>query len=200
LVEEKVVTSTGTEERILSNALRHFCDFGYNGTSVREITAASEVTKPTLYYYFKNKEELFARLANICFDQVLNALSKAAEREETFEGAVRAMFQTYEDVFVQNPGALRFIYSITVSPQRGTPDVGVKTFIKKVDTYIHQIVSKAAKNGECLEAKTEVAKVMLMALFDFHTMSLMMGTEEFRAQKKIQPAISAFLSFSKSAI
>jgi AcrR family transcriptional regulator len=198
--QDTAAKASATELRILQNALRHFCDFGYNGTSVREITAASEVTKPTLYYYFKNKEELFARLAQICFDQVLKSIGKAAERETTFEGAVRAIFQTYEEVFAKDPGALRFIYSITVSPQRGTPDVGVKEFIKKVDGYIHEIVGKAARNGECVEAKSEVAKVMLTALFDFHTMSLMMGGDEFRAQKKIQPAISAFLSFSRSAV
>lgn len=197
--EEKVATTT-TEEKILSNALRHFCDFGYNGTSVREITTASEVTKPTLYYYFKNKEELFARLAQNCFNVVLDALSRAAEKETSFENAVRALFTTYEEMFAHNPQALRFIYSITVSPQRGTPDVGVKEFIKKVDGYINQIVQKAARDGECMETKTEVARIMLTALFDFHTMSLMTGSADFIAQKKILPAISAVLKFSQTSV
>ena len=67
------------DERLLSAARELFARKGYNGTTVREIVAAVGVTKPVLYYYFRNKEgvylellrEPFARLAAF-FDEFLN--------------------------------------------------------------------------------------------------------------------------------
>lgn len=51
-----------TKVRILLAAARLFANRGYAGTSVREIVAMAGVTKPTLYYYFKNKDDLCIKL------------------------------------------------------------------------------------------------------------------------------------------
>jgi hypothetical protein len=51
-----------SRERILLAAARLFANKGYAGAAVREIVDAAGVTKPTLYYYFKNKEELYVQL------------------------------------------------------------------------------------------------------------------------------------------
>lgn len=45
--------------RILREATRLFGARGYGATSVREVVDAAGVTKPTLYYWFANKEALF---------------------------------------------------------------------------------------------------------------------------------------------
>jgi len=50
------------KERVVREAMRLFCEKGYEATSVREIVEAVGVTKPVLYYYFKNKEELFRHI------------------------------------------------------------------------------------------------------------------------------------------
>src|ERR1700761_5444173 len=92
VIGAQFVDGLGTQERILANALHHFCSYGYNGTSVREITAASKVTKPTLYYYFKNKEELFTKLAQYCFDIVLNKLDQCLNEKTNFETSLRSLF------------------------------------------------------------------------------------------------------------
>ena len=36
---------------------------GYRAVSINDIVKAAEITKPTLYYYFRDKEELFAQMA-----------------------------------------------------------------------------------------------------------------------------------------
>lgn len=49
-------------ERILAVAARLFDEKGYAGTSIEDIAQALEVTKPFVYYYFKNKQEIFETL------------------------------------------------------------------------------------------------------------------------------------------
>lgn len=52
-------TETGMRERILESAKCLFIEHGYHGLAMREIAEALGVTKPALYYHFKDKEELF---------------------------------------------------------------------------------------------------------------------------------------------
>src|SRR6185369_2858966 len=54
-------------DRLLNVALQLFAQKGFESTSVREIASAAEVTKPTIYYYFKSKEGLYLELLdNLC--------------------------------------------------------------------------------------------------------------------------------------
>ncbi|MEM8639405.1 MAG: TetR/AcrR family transcriptional regulator [Cyanobacteria bacterium P01_G01_bin.54] len=48
--------------QILMGALREFLALGYAGTSVDRIAKAAGVSKPTVYAYFQNKENLFKAL------------------------------------------------------------------------------------------------------------------------------------------
>jgi AcrR family transcriptional regulator len=65
-----MVTMTSPERRngaetraeILRVALRLFTEKGYEGTSTRDITDALGLTKSSLYYHFRNKEEIVASL------------------------------------------------------------------------------------------------------------------------------------------
>ncbi len=50
---------------ILAAALRIFAKRGYNATRLEDIAAAAGVTKGTIYYYFKNKDALLLRLAEV---------------------------------------------------------------------------------------------------------------------------------------
>jgi len=49
--------ANGAEIRLLEGALSLFSKKGYEGASVREIIEEAGVTRPVLYYYFKNKED-----------------------------------------------------------------------------------------------------------------------------------------------
>jgi AcrR family transcriptional regulator len=52
-----------TASKILDTATRLFMQLGYRAVSINDIVKAAEITKPTLYYYFPDKEALFAQMA-----------------------------------------------------------------------------------------------------------------------------------------
>ena len=65
-----------TKESILSNAKQLFGQYGFASTSTQMIAEAVGIKKPSLYYFFKNKEAIYIHL-----------LEKAiAEVQELFEG------------------------------------------------------------------------------------------------------------------
>ena len=67
-------------EAVLRTAARFFNDRGYHATSLDDVAAALNVTKPTIYHYFANKDEILME----CTRRGLNALAtaiQAADRE-----------------------------------------------------------------------------------------------------------------------
>ncbi|GAB4373416.1 MAG: TetR/AcrR family transcriptional regulator [Calditrichia bacterium] len=53
-----------TRTKIFMAAARLFAEKGYNGVSMREISESSGVSKPTIYYYFGNKEGIYKALVD----------------------------------------------------------------------------------------------------------------------------------------
>jgi AcrR family transcriptional regulator len=52
---------------ILAAAAELFADRGYHQVSLDDIAMKLKVTKPTIYYYFENKDQLFFECANVGF-------------------------------------------------------------------------------------------------------------------------------------
>ena len=87
----------GAKGRIAVAALELFCEKGYETTSVREIVESAGVTKPVLYYYFKNKDDLFSTILNEILEDHLGRISKACEEAED---DLRAALEALEHIFI----------------------------------------------------------------------------------------------------
>jgi TetR/AcrR family transcriptional regulator len=80
---------------ILESAATAFRRRGYHGASMGEIARALRMTKGSLYYYFKNKEEILF----FCHDYSLDILLEMLEQIETEGGAppekLRGLIQSF---------------------------------------------------------------------------------------------------------
>src|SRR5258708_6361423 len=97
-LEDSQGRDSTTIKRILFNALEHFSRYGYTGASVREITEASQVTKPTLYYYFKSKEELYTRLSQTCFEEISSNIESSIALPGTTKERVLNFIKEYSRI------------------------------------------------------------------------------------------------------
>jgi AcrR family transcriptional regulator len=55
-------TINPTALRVIKTARQLFMQRGYRAVSINDIVGAAEITKPTLYYHFADKEELFVQM------------------------------------------------------------------------------------------------------------------------------------------
>lgn len=69
-------------EAVLTTAVRFFNQKGFHATSLDDVAEALNVTKPTIYHYFKSKDEILFD----CVKQGLEAIRAAAERVEAQGG------------------------------------------------------------------------------------------------------------------
>jgi len=60
---------------------------GFHGTAMREIGEVAQCKMPTVYYYYKNKEELFDQVVRVAFEKMVvrleNELPKSSTLQET---------------------------------------------------------------------------------------------------------------------
>lgn len=65
MIASDTITTSGynpTALKILHTAAQLFMQLGYRAVSINDIVKAAEITKPTLYYYFADKAELFTQM------------------------------------------------------------------------------------------------------------------------------------------
>jgi AcrR family transcriptional regulator len=72
-------------DAVIQTAARAFNERGYHNTSLDDIAAALGVTKPTVYYYVPNKEQLLFE----CFQAGLAPIREALQRAEATPGSGR---------------------------------------------------------------------------------------------------------------
>lgn len=67
-----------SRSQILQSALELFALYGYSGTGVADIVKKAGVTKPTLYYFFSNKEGIYEAVWNEFSDSHIKQLKEIA--------------------------------------------------------------------------------------------------------------------------
>jgi AcrR family transcriptional regulator len=75
-MENDLLLDHENAERILEEGWRLFQQKGYRGVTVDELCARCQLSKPTLYYYFQDKENLFVQV----LQNKLHGFRAAAER------------------------------------------------------------------------------------------------------------------------
>lgn len=80
--------------RVLATAADIFSRRGFRATSMNEIAAAVGLSKPTLYHYFRSKEELLVRLYSDVLDESLRMALEVVDSEPTPLQAVRELISS----------------------------------------------------------------------------------------------------------
>jgi TetR/AcrR family transcriptional regulator len=135
-------------ERLLTCAIKLFTRKGYTATTVREIVAAAGVTKPVLYYYFRNKEGIYLELirgAFAKFDALLD--SSRGQRGSVTERLLHLSDQVFS-LFMENIEVVRLMYSIYYGPPQGAPFFDFDTYHLKFQDAIRRLVKEGIRKGE----------------------------------------------------
>jgi len=75
--------------KILSMATKLFIQHGYHGLAMRQIAEALHVSKPALYYHFRDKEELFLAILTMYLDEMETAIDRISAEPATCREKVR---------------------------------------------------------------------------------------------------------------
>ena len=79
----KITTENNiTREQILKTAAHLFMAYGYEKVSMEQVAEASDVTKASVYYYFKNKATLFTVSVSSMFQRITKQTEKLLQNSK----------------------------------------------------------------------------------------------------------------------
>lgn len=84
-----------TKELIFNGALKAFSERGYNETNMEEIARACSIAKGTLYYNFKNKQELYIFILKTGMDRFVEQMKQEMDLIST-EHVMERVEQLFE--------------------------------------------------------------------------------------------------------
>ncbi|MBW6457899.1 MAG: TetR/AcrR family transcriptional regulator [FCB group bacterium] len=73
-----------THDKILETAAKYFSEKGYNGTSMREIAEALDITKAALYYHFPGKDAIFSACISNSLERIASYYEEINASNESF--------------------------------------------------------------------------------------------------------------------
>ncbi len=80
---------------IVRAARRLFLKKGYHGTTIRDICRASGLSNGTLYFYFKNKDALYAHVYEECFQHLNAMVEQAVQPDMEPLAQIETVLKTY---------------------------------------------------------------------------------------------------------
>jgi len=82
------------KKRILDAASELFVHFGFKKTTLEDIARRAGMRKPTLYYYFKSKEDIFSTFVRMTAEESSDRIRAAVKKEKDLRGKISAFVKT----------------------------------------------------------------------------------------------------------
>lgn len=108
--------SSETEKKILEAARTEFETKGYNGTRMQKIADKAGISKASLHYYFRSKDNLFEKIFNDALDEYLPLISTWADNDLSWEAKVEQFTKDMIE-FIRHGRMLFLIREVNRNPQ-----------------------------------------------------------------------------------
>ncbi len=135
-------------QRLLAGAAELFARKGYASTTVREIVEAAKVTKPALYYYFRNKEGIYLELMREAQSRFETLLGSARKEIGAVKKRILRFSEQVFQLFLDQIEVARVGLSIHYGPSQGTPSFDFNAFHLKFQDLIEQLIREGIRKGE----------------------------------------------------
>jgi TetR/AcrR family transcriptional regulator len=134
--------------RLLEGAAELFTRKGYAATTVREIVAAAAVTKPVLYYYFRNKEGIYLELMQAAFAKMDDLVAISLEEHGSPAQKLLRFCDRAYSLFMENIKAVRVMYAIYYGPNQGAPFFDFDAYHLRFQEAIRRLVEEGVQKEE----------------------------------------------------
>jgi AcrR family transcriptional regulator len=94
---------------ILTHATDVFCEKGYEGASMRDLSRASGMSLAGLYYYFESKERLLFLIQRHTFSTIVQRLKGRLEGVIDHEERIRIFILNHLEYFLANQQAMKVL-------------------------------------------------------------------------------------------
>lgn len=137
-----------TREQILRAALKRFAHSGYSAATVQQIVDDADVSKPALYYYFKDKAGLFQALVDEAHDERLRLMQAACKGSSDLRTQLTGILTLLFEYIQNNRELMRIAFSTAFAAPGEVPE-GLR-YSEKCERnfeFIHSLMKKGQAAG-----------------------------------------------------
>ncbi|MFA7594881.1 MAG: TetR/AcrR family transcriptional regulator [Novosphingobium sp.] len=132
-------------QAVLRAAVQMFNERGFHATSLEDVAASLGITKPTIYHYLGNKEQVLLECVTIGLEQLLEAAEIARREEGTGKDRLCSFLRRYAEINMDDFGRCVIRTGEETLSENGRKQFrGLK---RKIDTALRELIDEAIADG-----------------------------------------------------
>lgn len=142
-------------DAVIRTAARAFRTRGYHNTSLDDIAAELNVTKPTVYHYVENKEQLLFECFRTGLKQIMEAFDEVATAKMPARDRLGVVMTRYAEAITSDFGWCM----VQAENQDLSPAMGkkVKTLKSEIDQGLRRLIREGARDGSLRKCDEKMA-------------------------------------------
>jgi AcrR family transcriptional regulator len=173
-----------TKERILAVATDLFAERHYDGTSMRDVASAAEVTLPAIYYYFTSKEGLYQYIMQQSRLIFVQEIKQAISSKDSVRKKLIAMEHARQRLLEANRSMMILLMREQLDLGEWTEMVGhISPPLGVCFEVMKDIVNAGIENGELASEDANLAAWYLVGVFNFFDLQVLNRRDKPRAEE-----------------
>jgi AcrR family transcriptional regulator len=153
-----------SRQKILQAAFEAFAENGFERTTMDDIVRRSGLSKGTIYWHFKNKNDLFVAIMHMVFEDMARQLAYLVSEDRLAAERIRAFFHEAAMFLEKNKNLIGLlINAFFQSYQSEEPRQVMLKYYEQYIQTIAQIIQQGIDRGEFRAVDPRMAAIALMA-------------------------------------
>ncbi len=162
-------------ERIFASALRHFSQKGYAATSLREVSADAQTTKPMIYYYYGSKEGLYSSIVREILEEMATVIREHVPPEAPPHAQAIAFAERYLEHFLANEEiialVLREVFGLGGQPMAEFANM----LAARVRQPLDEILDRGMAQGDFIEDEVVMCSTAITGILNMFILAHVFG-------------------------
>jgi AcrR family transcriptional regulator len=142
-------------EAVLKTAAQLFLEKSYGRTSMNDVAERLNITKPALYHYFDNKEDILLECYRLGVGLIEDILNEFADHRGNGLEKVEAFIQSYATVMTVNFG--RCVMRLDEGDLTSEARTEVRAYKKKIDRRLRAFIQEGIDDGSIAPCDVKIA-------------------------------------------
>lgn len=150
-------------ENILKVAEESFAKSGYRGVSLQEIAETAGISKSLIFYYFKDKKELYEELIKKSVDLVLIKLKEAISSRKSPTEKIEEFVKNFFELLLNEEHLIQLLARETSNPESETATFVIRKS-QKIIEILASIIEEGIKEGVFRNVSPRLSAISLFGM------------------------------------
>lgn len=181
------------KRRIMEAAAQLFADKGYDATSISDITEAADVGRALIYYYFKDKRDLYVSIIDDGGEYIIGVAEEAYAVEGTAFERLRHFIRRFRQLHIDRPNLSRIGMRADLEGSLAFHE-HAKEHIMRISSLLEKVIEEGIEQGEIRNVNPNKAVHMLNGIVHSLIMMYLHGDADPDPEKDIDFGLGVLMN------